>query len=96
MAFVKQNLPTILNALGVILGLFGAGNAVLLGQSAEGITAQSGLQYVGSAVLASVGSFYAAHKTKPNADLRRMVDGLLASGDFDRAKAMIQQWESGK
>lgn len=85
-------LPMAMRVLSALSGVMGIGNAAQLGQSDGGLSVGSGLSYVAPWFLGAVASAYVSVKTEPNRDLRKLVDGLLASGDFAKAREMIQQW----
>lgn len=93
---VQEYLPLGLKVLGWLAGGMALYNGSLLGQSAEGIHAGNAISYVVPWIAASGGTFFGATMAAPNRDLRTLVDGLLAKGDFPKAKQMIEQWATGE
>lgn len=89
---VQEYLPLGLNVAGWLAGGMALYNGSVLGQSAEGINAGNAIAYLVPWVAASGGSFFGATMAAPYRDLRTLVDGLLAKGDFTKARQMIEQW----
>lgn len=90
---IRQHLPLILKGVATALLAVAGRNFLVLNQADAGLTMDGIVSYIAPLIASSGGMWYGAAVSQPNRELRSMVDGLLAAGQFTKAREMIQQWQ---